>query len=95
MESQKTGQSRDLEGRLQRKLHFSGHKKPTESGPDQITGLGNQEKPTQVSAMQRAGLGSQEKIPHKHLPSKLWPSGQGATREEKHWQRFQGQVESW
>ena len=40
-ESWKTGQSRDLEGRKQRKLHFSAHKQLTYCGPDQMAGLGN------------------------------------------------------
>ena len=75
VESQKTGQSRDLEGRLQRKLHFSGHKKLTESGPDQTSGLGNQEKSAHVSVMQRAGSGSQEKIHTSTYPANFGLQG--------------------
>ena len=39
-------QSRDLEGRKQRKLHFSTHKQLTDHGPNQMAGLANPEKHT-------------------------------------------------
>ena len=47
-ESRKAGQSRDLEGRKQKKLRFSAHKQPKDYGPGQMAGMGNQEKPTET-----------------------------------------------
>lgn len=44
-ESQETGQNRDLEGRKQRKLHFSAHKQLADCGPNQMAGSGNQRSP--------------------------------------------------
>ena len=41
VESWKTRQSRDLEGRKQRKLHFSACKELMDCGPDETAGLGN------------------------------------------------------
>ena len=48
VESRKAGQSRDLEGRKQKKMRFSAHKQPKDYGPGQMAGMGNQEKPTET-----------------------------------------------
>ena len=42
--SQKAGQSRDLDGRIQKMLHFSAHKQLTDLGSNQTAGSGNLEK---------------------------------------------------
>ena len=48
MESQKAEQSRGLEDRKQRKVHFSAHKQLVYGGPDQMADSGKQEKPTEI-----------------------------------------------
>lgn len=49
VESQKAGQSRGLEDRKQRKVHFSAHKQLVYGGPDQMAYSGEtREKPTEI-----------------------------------------------
>ena len=47
-------QSRDLEGRKQRKLHFSAHKQLTDHGSNQMAGLENSEKHTEAPGAERS-----------------------------------------
>ena len=66
-ESQETGQNRDLEGRKQRKLHFSAHKQLTDCGPNQMAGSGNQKKATEAPRHRGKAQGADRKAAYKPL----------------------------
>ena len=72
-ESQETGQNRDLEGRKQRKLHFSVHRQLTDCGPNQMAGTGNQRSP-QKPRLTEGRPGE----PKEEYPSPLTRRAQGA-----------------
>ena len=57
VESQKSGQSRDLEVRKQRKLHFSAYEQLVDCDSDQMADSGTQEKTTEASGRGRAWRG--------------------------------------
>lgn len=59
VESQKAGQSRDLEVRKQRKLHFSAYEQLVDCGSNQTADSGNQEKTTEASGRGRAWGGGE------------------------------------
>ena len=83
VESQKIGQSRDLEGRQQRKLYFSIHKQLTDCGPNQMAVLGNEEKHTEASGAE-GGPGVLREAWHKNLSSAHNPhSAESRPREPK------------
>ena len=54
----KTGESRGLEGRKQRSLHFSACEQLADCGPSQTVGSGNWETPVETSSTERVGLRS-------------------------------------
>ena len=59
VESQKSGQSRDLEVRKQRKLHFSAYEQLVDCDSDQMADSGTQEKTTEASGRGRAWRGGE------------------------------------
>ena len=76
VESQKSGQSRDLEGRQQRKLHFSAHEQLLDCDSNQTAGLGNQEKTTEAPCGGRAwGGGGMREAWYSNLSSAHDPRG--------------------
>ena len=69
VESQKIGQSRDLEGRKQRKLNFLAHKNLMDCGHEQTVGLGSQEKHMEAPWCRRWARGAKREEQHTNLSS--------------------------
>ena len=92
VESQKPRQSRDLEGRKQKNLHFSAHdfsslEQLGDCGPNQTEGSGNQEKP--IETLQYRGQAWVAKCGMAYKTSQctqpLWHQGQARVpREGRH-----------
>lgn len=66
VESRKAGQSRDLEGRKQKKLRFLAHKQPKDYGPGQMAGMGNKRNPQKPHSTE-GGPGTMREAQHTNL----------------------------
>ena len=83
VESQKIGQSRDLEGRKQRKLPFSAHKNLMDCSFEQTVGSGNQEKHMEAPWCRGWAGGAKRGAAYKPLQHTQTAQPRGQARELK------------